>query len=212
MAGVMATRDAMRLAESFGLDLVEISPEARPPVCKIMDYGKYCYLESVKEKEAKKNQQNKAIKEMKFHCNIGEHDYQTKLAHTREFLTKGHRVKLTLQFRGRENAHRDLGFGIINRMIKDCSGLCIVDQPPKTMGKLLIAMIAPTSPKQQKQASPAGQPAENTQQNSKPAVPVVPVVAQSQAAVQAQPRVENTKPEVPQQGAKDHASLQPENK
>ena len=112
-----------------------------------MDYGKYCYLESIKEKEAKKHQQNKAIKEMKFHCNIGEHDYQTKLNHIKDFLVRGHRVKITLQFRGRESVHKELGFDIVNRMIKDCEGLCTVEQTPKMIGKILNAVIAPVSQK-----------------------------------------------------------------
>ena len=164
----MPTREALKLAEEYGLDLVEISPEAKPPVCKIMDYGKYCYQESIKEKEARKHQQNKAIKEMKFHCNIGEHDYQTKLNHVREFLQKGHRVKLTLQFRGRENVHKELGFDIINRMIKDCGDLCTVDQEPKMIGRILGAMIAPVSQKQKQTQSHTS----NAQKNG-------PVVAQT---------------------------------
>ena len=105
MVGVMPTREALKLAQAAELDLVEVSPNADPPVCRIMDFGKFRYDESVKRKESRKQSRthSRALKEVKFHANVGEHDYQTKVNHARAFLEKGHKVKISLQFRGREN-------------------------------------------------------------------------------------------------------------
>ena len=143
MAGVLPARDAMRLAEAQGLDLVEISPTAEPPVCRIMDYGKFRYAEEQKRKQARKQsmQHSRTIKEMKFHSNVEEHDFQTKLGHIREFLIEGHKVKLSLQFRGRENAHRELGFEVVKRVIKDCEDVAIVEMEPRLMGRSIISML-----------------------------------------------------------------------
>jgi translation initiation factor IF-3 len=141
MLGVLTTREAMRLAQEHGLDLVEIAPNADPPVCRIMDFGKFRYEESIRQREARKHQHNRPVKEIKFHANVAEHDYLTKVNHAKGFLEKGHKVKLTLVFRGRENAHRELGFEVVNRVIKDCEGLCVVDMSPKIMGRSLVALL-----------------------------------------------------------------------
>ncbi len=141
MIGVVSTRDALRLAEEQGSDLVEISPNADPPVCRIMDFGKFRYQESLKEKEARKHQHNLAIKEIKFHANIGDHDYETKLNHLRAFLQKGHKVKISLMFRGREMAHRELGLKLINKVIKDCEAVGIPEMPPRMVGRTIFAML-----------------------------------------------------------------------
>ena len=145
MIGVMSTRDALIQAQQEGLDLVEISPNADPPVCRIMDFGKYRYEEARKEKLARKHQHVHAVKEMKFHANTAEHDYQTKVNHIREFLEKGHKVKVTLTFRGRENAHKELGFEVMNRVIKDCESRSMIDMTPRMLGRSIIAMIGPRS-------------------------------------------------------------------
>jgi len=142
MVGVLQTRDALQLAHDCGLDLVEVSPNADPPVCRVMDFGKYRYEESMKKKEARKNQQNKSLKEIKYHANVGEHDYQTKLGRVHEFLEKGHKVKLSLMFRGRENAHRELGFDVIKRVITDSEEVSTVEMAPRLMGRSIIAMLA----------------------------------------------------------------------
>ena len=147
MVGVISTREAMRMAQDQGLDLVEISPQADPPVCRIMDFGKFRYEESIKEKEARKKQHKRALKEIKFHANVAEHDYQTKLKKARGFLEKGHKVKVSLMFRGRENAHRELGFDVINRALKDCEDICVVDMAPKLTGRNLVAMMGIKSKK-----------------------------------------------------------------
>ena len=147
MAGVMATRDALKLAQQEGLDLVEISPNADPPVCRIMDFGKYRYDESIKRKKARKQQHIRSVKEIKFHANVAEHDYQTKINHAKKFLEKGHKVKLSLQFRGRENAHRELGFEVIKRALKDCEELSVVDMAPKLVGRNIVSMLGAKSAK-----------------------------------------------------------------
>ena len=149
MLGVMATREAMRSAEKQGLDLVEISPNADPPVCRIMDFGKFRYLESIKKKKARKQSlaHSRTVKEVKFHANVAEHDYRTKVNHARKFLEKGHKVKLSLQFRGRENAHRELGFDVVNRVIKECDDLAGVDMAPKLVGRSVVAMLGVRAPK-----------------------------------------------------------------
>jgi len=142
MVGVVSTSDALRLAQQQGLDLVEISPKADPPVCRIMDFGKYRYDESVKQKLARKRTHKNVVKEIKFHANVGEHDFQTKMGHVRKFLEKGHKVKLSLQFRGRENAHRELGFELINRALGECGDLCSVDMLPKLVGRSIVTMLS----------------------------------------------------------------------
>ena len=147
MLGVMKTSEAMRLASSVGQDLVEISPNAEPPVCRIMDFGQYRYQESMKRKQTRKQQVNRAVKEIKFHANVADHDYQTKVNHIRKFLEKGHKVKVSLMFRGRENAHRELGFDVINKTIKDCEDIASVDMQPKLMGRNIICMLGIKSKK-----------------------------------------------------------------
>lgn len=167
----MSTRDALTRARQVGLDLVEISPNADPPVCRIMDFGKYRYEEARKEKLARKHQHQQAVKEMKFHANTAEHDYQTKVTHMKEFMEKGHKVKITLTFRGRENAHRDLGFEMMNRVIKDCESVSMVDMTPRMLGRSIISMIGPRAgvPKPKPAVHHQSQPpAPQTVQNQAP--------------------------------------------
>ena len=149
MAGVIDTRAAMNLAKEHKLDLVEVSPNANPPVCRIMDFGKYRYDESMKRKKARKQQMshNRTVKEIKFHANVADHDYQTKVNHAKSFLEKGHKVKVSLQFRGRENAHRELGFEVVQRVIKDCDEVSVVDMMPKMIGRSVVAMLGQKSRK-----------------------------------------------------------------
>ncbi len=143
MLGVMATRDAQRMADEKGLDLVEITPNAVPPVCKIMDYGKFKYEESIKAKQARKSQKVQKVKEIKFHPGTDTNDFDYKLKQIRGFLEDGCKVKLTLQYRGRENAHRELGEDVINRVLEQLGEECFVEQAPKTLGRVLGALIGP---------------------------------------------------------------------
>ena len=143
MLGVLATREAQRMAQQQGLDLVEVSPNAEPPVCKIMDFGKFRYDEGMKRKQARKSQQHQVIKEIKFHANVDPHDLETKLRKTREFLAEGNKVKLTLAYRGRENAHKDLGFEVMQRVIKELETEAVCEQQPRLLGRLLGCLLAP---------------------------------------------------------------------
>ena len=163
MLGVMPTRDAQRLADQRGLDLVEITPNAQPPVCKIMDYGKFKYEESIREKQARKAQKVQKVKEIKFHPGTDTNDFNYKLNQIRGFLESGCKVKLTLQYRGRENAHRELGEDVINRVLEELKDECFVEQAPKTLGRVLGALIGPprkNGPKPQPRPTAPAQPGE----------------------------------------------------
>jgi translation initiation factor IF-3 len=143
----MQTREALRIAQEQNLDLVEISPDAKPPVCRLMDYGKFRYEQGRKKREQRKHQHQNAVKEIKFRPNVGDHDYETKLGHVKKFLSKGHKVKISLTFRGRENAHRELGFAVVERVIKDCADVSSVDMAPKRVGRMIVAMLGVRSGK-----------------------------------------------------------------
>jgi translation initiation factor IF-3 len=141
--GVVSTREALNLAQQRGLDLVEISPHAQPPVCRVMDYGKYKFELAKKEKQSKKHQSNTKVKEVKYHTNVEEHDYQTKLRHIRDFIEEGHRVKVSLMFRGRENAHQELGYEVVKRVVLDCADIAVPDREPQKLGRFLSVLINP---------------------------------------------------------------------
>jgi translation initiation factor IF-3 len=153
--GIMPPFEALKLAKERGLDLVEISPTAQPPVCKIMDYGKFLYENEKKERAAKKKQKIITVKEVKFSINVDDHDYQTKKNHVLRFLGEGDKVKASLRFRGREMAHRNLGREMIDRLIKDVAEKAIVEFSPRMEGNTMHAILAPKkiepvkAPKQQ---------------------------------------------------------------
>jgi translation initiation factor IF-3 len=134
---------AREVAETRGLDLVEVSPTSNPPVCKIMDFGKYRFEQDKKIRESKKKQTIVTIKEMRLRPKIEEHDYQTKLRQTIGFLKKGNKVKVTLRFRGREMAHTDIGRELIDRMITDLSEVGVVETRPKFEGRVIVTMLSP---------------------------------------------------------------------
>lgn len=144
----MTLSEALRLAEHHGLDLVEITPNANPPVCRIMDFGKFKYEEGQKKKQARKNQSKVVTKEVKFHANVDENDYQLKIRNIRSFLAEGNKIKLTLQFRGRENAHRELGHEVIDRVCRDVADVANVEQEPLLMGRSITGMLGPKPTKQ----------------------------------------------------------------
>ncbi|MBC8207196.1 MAG: translation initiation factor IF-3 [Kiritimatiellales bacterium] len=141
--GVIRTRDALVRAHEAGLDLVEINATSKPPVCRIMDHGKFKYDQDKKKKEQKKRQIIVKLKEVKFHVNVGDHDYETKLRHAQEFLAEGHRVKLSLMFRGRENAHRELGFELMKRIVADLAEVAVVEQAPRLQGRNIFMLVVP---------------------------------------------------------------------
>lgn len=141
--GILPTKEALKIAQEKGFDLVEISPTAKPPVCKIMDYGKYKYELNKKAKNAKKKQHIIHLKEMKLRPKIEEHDYQFKLRHVREFLEKGNKVKVFVEFRGREMAHQELGQRLVQRLEEDLKDLGIIEQKAKFEGRNLSLTFMP---------------------------------------------------------------------
>src|SRR4029450_2276797 len=139
--GVMRLNDALRRAQTLGLDLVEVAPTANPPVCKIVDFGKFRYDISKHSKD--KKPASSKLKEIKFRVNIDEHDYVTKIRHAEEFLDKGNKVKIHLQFRGREMAHQELGMEVVNRVKNDLATMGHVDMEPKLVGKAIGMTLSP---------------------------------------------------------------------
>jgi translation initiation factor IF-3 len=139
--GVMRTEDAIQKAKSYGLDLVEVAPSAQPPVCRIVDYGKFRYEQAKHEKD-KKHSVTK-VKEIKFRANIDDHDYMTKIRHAEEFLDKGNKLKIGLQFRGREMAHQEIGRAVMERVKADLATMAHVDMEPKLAGRALGMTLSP---------------------------------------------------------------------
>ena len=141
--GVIKIDVAIAEAENYGLDLVEVSPHADPPVCKILDYGKFKYEAQKKKNEAKKKQRVIEVKEIKLRPNIDDHDYQVKMRNMHKFLNEGDKVKVTLRFRGREMAHQDLGVNVLNRVRDDTEEIAKVEAFPKLEGRQMVMVIAP---------------------------------------------------------------------
>ena len=141
--GVLDTSDAIRKAEDFGLDLVEVQPNADPPVCKILDYGKFKYEAQKRANEARKKQKIIEVKEIKLRPNIDEHDYQVKMRNVQKFLDAGDKVKVTLRFRGREMAHQDLGANVLTRVRQETDDFAKVEAMPKMEGRQMIMVLAP---------------------------------------------------------------------
>jgi translation initiation factor IF-3 len=144
-AGVMPTREALKLAEAKGYDLVEVSPDTAPPVCKIMDYGKYKYEQSKKAKDAKKKLHSFQLKEMRMRPKIEEHDYDFKCKHVREFLIQGNKVKVFVEFRGRERTHAEFGQRLLERLQNDLEDVGTIVQKPKMEGRSMTMTIVPKS-------------------------------------------------------------------
>ena len=149
--GILPPYEALKMAREKNLDLVEISPTAQPPVCRIMDYGKYLYQQEKKEREAKKHQKTITVKEVKFRINVDDHDYETKKNHVVRFLEDGDKVKATIFFRGREMTRTGLGREILERLIQDVAEKGIVEFRPRQEGNTLHAILAPKKPGDTKQ-------------------------------------------------------------
>jgi len=154
----MPTREAQQIADRQGLDLVEISPNAEPPICKVMDYGKFKYEESIRAKQQRKSQKAAQVKEIKFHPGTDVGDLQHKIRQIREFLADGSKVRLSLQFRGRENAHRDIGEDKISEVLEMIKDECYVEQAPKTDGRVHFCLIGPPRKNAPKRPLPAAEP------------------------------------------------------
>ncbi|WP_189025888.1 translation initiation factor IF-3 [Paenibacillus albidus] len=141
--GIKPIREALQMAIDLNLDLVNVAPQAKPPVCRIMDYGKFRYETQKKEKEARKNQKIVDIKEVWFRANIEEHDYQTKFRNVIKFLGEGDKVKCSVRFRGREIAHSNLGQKILERVKNEVAEISVVERHPKLEGRSMIMILAP---------------------------------------------------------------------
>jgi translation initiation factor IF-3 len=142
--GIMKTQEALRYAQSRDLDLVEVAPEAKPPVCRVLDYSKYKYEQNQKQKQARKHQTQINVREIKFRPKIAQHDYDTKKGHVERFLKSRDKVKVTIMFRGREMAHPERGELILNRLAEDLGELAVIEQRPQQDGRNMTMLLAPT--------------------------------------------------------------------
>ncbi|MCC7071950.1 MAG: translation initiation factor IF-3 [Deltaproteobacteria bacterium] len=153
--GILPTEEAMRRAEEKGLDLVEVQPMARPPVCKIMDYGKFKYQQKRKAAEQKHNQKVIEVKEVKFRPKTGKHDFDTKVRHLREFLGEGDKAKVTIMFRGREIVHPEIGHDVLKRVAEAIGDVAMIELAPRMEGRSMFMVVAPAKPGQKKTMFPA---------------------------------------------------------
>jgi len=145
--GIMDSREALRMAEMKGVDLVEVSPNANPPVCRLMDYGKYIYERAKREREARKAQKVVEVKEIRLRPKTGDHDVAFKLRKARQFLTSGSKVKVRVVFRGREITHPEVGRELLNEILEDLSDVAVVEQRARSEGRSMIMILAPSTPK-----------------------------------------------------------------
>lgn len=157
--GIVETRDALRMAREAEVDLVLVGEAAQPPVAKLMDYGKYRYELQQQEKETRKKSRQQEMKAIKFRVKIDDHDYTTKVNHVKRFLAGGHKVKLTIMFRGRERTHPELGQEILNRVAKDVSDMAVVEAAPNLAGMDMNMVLGPTKVAPPKERAPAEQAA-----------------------------------------------------
>ena len=156
--GILPPYEALKIAREKALDLVEVSPTAQPPVCRIMDFGKYLYEQEKKERAAKKHQHVITVKEVKFRINVDEHDYETKKKHVLRFLEEGDKVKATIFFRGREMTRQSLGRGILDRLIKELGEKAIVEFRPRQEGNTMHVILAPPKTQPPKKEKPPAPP------------------------------------------------------
>ena len=164
--GIMQTRDALRLAEERHLDLVEVAPKARPPVCKIMDFGKYRYEQQKREKEARKKQKVITIKEVKLRPNIEQHDFDVKLKNAKKFIEEGNKVKVTIMFRGRELSHPEIGNAVLDKIAKALGDTVSVERAAKLEGKNMTMILSPKAQKSKKNSTKGGDTENAQNQNA----------------------------------------------
>jgi translation initiation factor IF-3 len=196
--GVIDTREALRQARDLDLDLVEVAPQADPPVCRIMDYGKFKYERDVRQKEARKKQSRTGLKEIKFRPKIDPHDYATKKGHVVRFLKGGNKVKITIMFRGREMAHTDLGRKILDRLVTDLGETIVVESFPKQEGRNMIMVIGPNKRYVEAQAKEAAKQARAPEQEQP-----------EQEQDQAEPESEKPEQEQPEQEQPEQEQPEP---
>jgi translation initiation factor IF-3 len=152
---VLSLEAALRIAGEKGLDLVEVAPQANPPVCRLMDYGRYRYETKQREKEAKRKQATVRLKEMKLRPKVADHDFQTKFRGVRQFLEQGEKVKVTIMFRGREMVHQEIGRKLLDRVAQEAEGLAVVERQPLMEGRNLHMILAPTRKPEKEAAAPS---------------------------------------------------------
>ena len=189
---MLPTREALALAQSKGLDLVEVSPSARPPVCRVMDYGKYKYEQNRRARKAKKKQHQVQLKEIKMRPKIEEHDYRFKVNHAREFLEDRDKVKLTIMFRGREMMHQDRGRVIIMKAIADLADVANVEASPRSEGRTLTAVLMPKPHRAGVKSAGASSPKTNTKATPKAANKAV-AKPDAQANTKMEPKADTQK-------------------
>jgi translation initiation factor IF-3 len=167
--GVLATAEALRYAQERDLDLVEVAPEARPPVCRALDYSKYKYEQAQKQKQARRHQQQITIREIKFRPKIAQHDYETKKGHVERFLRHKDKVKITIMFRGREVTHPERGSAILNRVAEELSELAVIEQHPIQDGRNMTMLLAPSRAVMADQVDGEGAPVDGEGAEAEPA-------------------------------------------
>jgi translation initiation factor IF-3 len=188
--GVKPLPEALHIAREHDLDLVEVAPNANPPVCKIMDFGKFKYEQDVRRKESRKKTTNVVIKEMKFRPKIDEHDYTTKTKHVERFLSEGSKVKITIMFRGREMAHPELGKKILDRIAEQVHDIGIVEAAPRVDGRNMLMVLAPAKKPETRPARPSSggdRPAKAAAPPSAEAPPEAPAPPEPPAAAEEEP-------------------------
>ena len=196
--GIVSTQDALRQAQDLDLDLVEVAPQANPPVARIMDYGKFKYERDIRQKEARKKQARIEVKEIKFRPKIDPHDYATKKGHVERFLRTGARVKVTIMFRGREMARTELGRKILDRLVADLADQAIVEAHPKQDGRNMVMVLAPTKKPPEPKSTERKSTEPRIRRGSEPE-PVVAQAAAEPAPEPAPPEVAATPVEAPQE-------------
>jgi len=180
--GIVRVEDALRLAQEADLDLVEVAPDARPPVCKLMDYGKYKYEADMKAREARRNQANTVLKEIRFRLKIDPHDYGTKKGHVERFLKAGDKVKVMIMFRGREQSRPEMGLRLLQRLAEDVAELGYVESAPRQDGRNMIMVLGPTTKKKaESRQSAKRQQREATRPEAAPAAPAAQAPAKAPA-------------------------------
>ena len=210
--GIVSINDALRLAQEADLDLVEVAPTARPPVCKLMDYGKYKYESALKARESRRNQAQTVIKEIKLRPKIDPHDYGTKKSHVERFLRQGDKVKVTIMFRGREQSRPELGFRLLQRLASDVEELGFVESQPRQDGRNMIMVIGPHRRKSEARtdrASRDGHHGERASSRSRAASTAAASTAASAAAAQPAEASEPSQAAQPAEASEPSQAAQP---
>ena len=223
--GIVRVEDALRLAQEADLDLVEVAPDARPPVCKLMDFGKFKYEADMKAREARRNQANTVLKEIRFRLKIDPHDYGTKKGHVERFLSAGDKVKVMIMFRGREQSRPEMGVRLLQRLADDVAELGFIESMPKQDGRNMVMVLGPTTKKAEakgivrrkrdEKARPAPEQSEPVEETSAPApaqAAEAPVAQEAPAAaepVEAAPAESATPAATPEPAAKPATEPKP---